>query len=194
MMKIDSVESKRDNVLTFSLKGSDLKFANMLRRTIISMIPTITIDKVVFYENSSTLFDEYISHRLGLVPLETPEKIPKDTEFVFVLDERGPKKVYSGSLKPVNHSVKPALEDIPIITLLEDQSLRLEAKAIPGDGRVHAKFQPGFASYRVDDKTGDIRFRVESFYQMTPKQLLSRALKVLDSEVSSLEKAVDKIK
>lgn len=193
-MKIDTIKSKNENVFTFSIKGSNLKFANFLRRAIISQVPTVAIDSVIFYDNSSTIFDEYISHRLGLVPIATPEKVAQDGEFVFVLDVKGPKKVYSGDLEPADHSMKPGLDDIPIVTLLEDQSLRLEAKAKLGTGEIHAKHQPGVATYKMDDKTEDITFRVESFYQMDPKTLLSRALKVVDKELSFLEKEIGKIK
>ncbi len=191
-MKLDSAEIK-NNILTFTLKDSNVKFANLLRRTIMSNISILAINKVTFYDNSSTLFDEYIAHRIGLVPLVTPAKDSKE-EYMFVLDEKGPKKVYSGDLKPVDHSITPAIEDIPIITLLEDQSLRLEAKAVSGLGKTHAKFQAGFSTYNINDKTGDIKFKVVSFHQMPAKELVSRALKVIDKDLTTLEKAVSKIK
>ncbi|MDD5022872.1 MAG: DNA-directed RNA polymerase subunit D [Candidatus ainarchaeum sp.] len=193
-MKIEISESKKDNVMVFSLKDSDLKFANLLRRTLIAGVPTVAIDLVTFYDNTSTIFDEYISHRFGLIPISTPDKLKNEDEFFFVLDEKGPKKVYSGDLKPVNHSVKPALENIPIITLLEDQCLRLEAKAVVNTGKKHAKFQACASSYSVNDKTGEISFKIESFYQLPPKKLLLKALDVLEKDFSDLEAAVEKIK
>lgn len=192
-MKLGPLESKKDNVLRFSIKDSSIKFANLLRRTIISQVPVLAIETVTFYENSGTIFDEYISHRIGLVPLTTPEKL-KEEEYVFVLDVKGPKKVYSGDLKPVEHEIKPAIDNIPIITLLEDQSLRLEAKAVLGIGKTHAKFQPGFAFYSYDDKTGEIEFKVESFHQMDPKTLVVRALKLIEHNLGTLEKEIEKIK
>jgi len=65
-IEILSIESHE---IRFILSETDTSMANTLRRIMIAEVPTLAIDLVEFYENSSVLNDEYIAHRLGLIPL-----------------------------------------------------------------------------------------------------------------------------
>ena len=51
------------------LEGCDLSFANALRRVMIADIPTVAIDMVEIQANTTALPDEFLSHRLGMIPL-----------------------------------------------------------------------------------------------------------------------------
>ncbi|KAF8161101.1 DNA-directed RNA polymerase II, subunit 3 [Crassisporium funariophilum] len=61
-------ELKKDRV-NFVLENVDLAFANSLRRVMMADIPTVAIDMVEIEINTTVLPDEFIAHRLGMVPL-----------------------------------------------------------------------------------------------------------------------------
>ncbi|GKY95604.1 hypothetical protein MPSEU_000521700 [Mayamaea pseudoterrestris] len=63
------VLSVNPHEMKFILSETDTSMANALRRTMIAEVPTLAIDLVEFHENSTVLNDEYIAHRLGLIPL-----------------------------------------------------------------------------------------------------------------------------
>lgn len=150
----------------FILKNSSPAMANALRRTLLSDIPKMAIDKVEFhlgpimyddkeYESVTTLFDEIIAHRLGMVPVPTDldlfvpqsecscggEGCPNCT-IMYSLNKIGPCTVLSGDLEPLgNPDLRVKDEFIPIVELTDGQAVLIYATAVMGTARKHVKWQ-----------------------------------------------------
>lgn len=183
-MQLENV-SEKGNRLSLTLKGTPLSLANAIRRYSMNHVPILAIDKITMYENSSPIFDEYIAHRIGMLPIKTPKNLPASAEVSFVLDVQGPKAVFAEDLKSSDSGIVVAEPRIPLVTLIEGQSVRLEGKAVLGTGRKHAKFQAGLASYdELED--GTLLMKVESFFNMGPKDLLIRGCKILEGDLEEL--------
>jgi DNA-directed RNA polymerase subunit D len=143
--EVEFVE-RGDREARFLVRGITPAFANGVRRAMVADVPTFSVDTVRVIENSSVMFDEQIAHRLGLVPLTTPPGEFELGEAVTLsLDVSGPDTAYSGDLVSSDGMVGPADDGIPIIDLKEDQRLEVEADAVLGTGREHAKHQGGVA-------------------------------------------------
>jgi len=154
------VLNKNETELKFLLEDSNPQFANALRRIMISEIPILAIDSVDFSINGSVLYNEVISHRLGLIPLvfnpkdfhfkEEHEdgKTDSGCEVVFVINKKSPGMVYSKDMKSSNPDVKPLFDEIPIVELFGDQKLKLEASASLGIAQNHSRYQSAIANYR----------------------------------------------
>ncbi|MBU2560874.1 MAG: DNA-directed RNA polymerase subunit D [Nanoarchaeota archaeon] len=171
-MEVELIEqNKKQNRVTFLLKGATPAFANMLRKTIIDEVPTIAIEDVELRKNSSVIYDEMIAHRLGLIPLSTdltaynlPEECTckgegcSKCQLELSLKAKGPGYVYASELKSKDPKVVPVYPKMPIVKLIKGHTLELEATAVLGKGKEHAKWSPALAYYKykpvIDVKKG----------------------------------------
>ncbi len=164
-MEIEIIEMA-ERKAKFILKNSSPAMANALRRTMMSDIPKMAIDKVEFhlgpieadekeYESITPLFDEIIAHRLGMVPVPTDldlftyqeqcvcngDGCPNCT-IMYSLNEHGPGTVMSGNMVPLgNPELKVKDEFIPIVELTSEQAVLIYAIAVMGTAKKHVKWQ-----------------------------------------------------
>lgn len=91
-----SINELTEEHVKFVLYDCDLSMANALRRIMLSEVPTIAIDLVEFESNTSVLADEFLAHRLGLVPLSSHRA--RDFKYSRVLAHPFSVNVVSNSL------------------------------------------------------------------------------------------------
>ncbi|MDR1404494.1 MAG: DNA-directed RNA polymerase subunit D [Candidatus Methanoplasma sp.] len=154
---------------SFILKNSSPAMANALRRTMLTDIPKMAIDKVEFhlgpimvddkeYESVTPLFDEIVAHRLGMVPVPTDYSLFSSQEdcvcggegcpsctIMYSLNKIGPCTVLSGDMMPLgNPDLAVKDQFIPIVELTDGQAVLIYATAVMGTARKHVKWQAAF--------------------------------------------------
>ncbi len=159
-MKVMSLEvlEKNDLKLFFVVEGISVEMANAIRRIIISEIPVMAVDEVIILKNDSPLYDEIISHRLGMLPLTTDlevYKLPRDCSCggygcplcqvsltcEVINTTSAPLEIYSGNLKSNDPNIVPVDPNIPIVKVDKNDKVIIEAYSILGIAKEHAKFQ-----------------------------------------------------
>lgn len=150
------------------LTGTTASQVNAVRRTLLSDVPKLAIEDVEFhlgpirdeasgkdYDSSTSMFDEAVALRLGLLPIPTDlGQFRKKSECtcggegcahcqaMFSIDKKGPCTVYARDLTPLGDESLAVLEpEVPIVRLGARQALLAYATAIVGTAREHAKWQ-----------------------------------------------------
>ena len=145
MMQVQ-VTQEDDLGMTLRISHSHTDFVNSLRRSIMHDVPTLAISRVHVKHNNSVMADEFLAHRLGLLPIVCPEPPPGDDaeaathEETFRLDIEGPYTVTAADLQ--HDSLRMAYPGTPLVVLGKQQRLVIDAVARWGTGKTHARFIP----------------------------------------------------
>lgn len=155
-MKVELIELQEHRA-RFLLSGVSAAFANGIRRACMSEVPTLAIDEISIYDNTSVLFDEQIALRIGLVPLKAEDlnifRTPEECQcggagcpgcrVDFILSVEGPGTVHSRDLQFSDPGVRPAFDSIPLAILGKGEKVVIEGYATLRTGREHSKWQSG---------------------------------------------------
>ncbi len=196
-----AITEEDDTTVEFDLTDATPAFANALRRTLIADVPVLAIEDVHVADNNSGVFDEILAHRLGLLPWTfDPDayEIPEDDEEVdprntlhMALQAEGPGTVTADDITVPDADVEPAQPDAVVVDLHEDGRIDLEAEAVLGRGKDHAKWQAANAAYAYDEDDDTFHFTVESVSGLDPRTLVSAAVDRLEERVDAFADAVD---
>lgn len=168
-LTIHELKPRRARIEVNGISASTL---NALRRTLIADVPKLAIEEVEFhlgpirdettgkdYDSSTSMFDEAVSLRLGLLPLPTDlGQFRRKSEctcngagcpncqVLYSIDKKGPSTVYGRDVVPLGDPSLAVLEpDVPIVRLGARQALLAYATAVVGSARDHAKWQVAHA-------------------------------------------------
>jgi DNA-directed RNA polymerase I and III subunit RPAC1 len=91
---IVSVQRLTPSAIEFDLVGVDAPIANALRRIMIAEVPTIAIEDVYVWNNTSIMQDEVLAHRIGLVPLKIdPHTLDFKREIMLQVESNDSRKL-----------------------------------------------------------------------------------------------------
>ena len=151
-----------EETCSFMLKNCSTRVANELRKIIYSEIPTMAIELVEIERNSSFLSDEFLAHRLSLIPLissysdnllfshncicdEKCQRCSVDFE-IDVVCTSNRKNITTEHLITKSKDILPydILNDDKIIInqLKKGQEIKLVATAKKGIGKYNSKWAP----------------------------------------------------
>ena len=162
------VQELKPRSTVLEIDGMTASQVNAIRRTLLADVPKLAIEDVEFhlgpirdeatgkdYDSSTSMFDEAVALRLGLLPIPTDlSQFRRKNEcscggagcphcqVMYSVDKKGPCTVYAKDVVPLGDSTLATLEpDVPIVRLGARQALLAYATAVVGTAREHAKWQ-----------------------------------------------------
>lgn len=207
------------NEIVLRFEKIDTLWLSTLRRIMISEIPTLAIETVFIENNTSSIHDEFLSHRLGLLPIicekdvfSIGDKDDSPNQFQFLLEKENKDKegyigVYSNDLVPIPNEITPfhvvtypdTKNGILISKLAKGEKIKVRCIANTGIGKQHAKWSPVCAvSYeQCYEKTepideGVFQMLIETNGSFPPLPVFEKSLSVLKNKINSLQNILSK--
>ncbi len=211
MVEVKLLEEDEKSV-KLQLSKLPLAVANTIRRFTINEVPTMAVEEILVIENSSSMPNEVLAHRISLIPFTSdidryvaPEECDCGSRlgcercvvrYILRAEAReDPITVYSGDMIPEDPetTVKPVSPKIPIVKLAPGQRIEMELYVRVGRGRKNAKWQAAVSSL-YEPKNGDRESRilyVESIGFLPPKRILIEAAKALEKKSEELAEKLE---
>jgi len=167
LAKTIRVLDRTDRRIELLFEGYDRRFVNALRRLVLSDVPTLAVDFIYVYDNSSGVVDEILAHRMGLLVLDSSEALERlkppeecenareDDEDCYVTlfleaevrpNESTGRYVKAGEIQLSKNITRIAHPETPLTYLAPGQRVHAVAYARLGRGREHGKWSPATVS------------------------------------------------
>ena len=182
MISITDIETPDTDLVKFVLSGCNSSFVNAIRRTILSEVETVSFNtdnyeksdlKVI--KNTSTLHNEFILHRIGLVPVNVSDIEsfnPDNYKFILKKENNGDsiidvttkdfeiKNLETGKNEDVTTFFPPnpiTGDNILLLVLKnnptgEGETIHIEGKCSIGSGNQNSRYSPVSNSTFINKK------------------------------------------
>ena len=196
---------EKDNSIEFEIKNISKSIVNAIRRTCLSNIRNTAFDEVNFKVNTTSLHDEFLKHRIELIPVllerfdektisnytfklhvtnkpNEPTYVTTDDIKVFEIIDGIEKKVVLKNMfiqepNPILITRFPT-----IIDGKEIQELNVEFKLRVGTGIIHTKYSPTTICVSIpqkdkNDETNNdtYKFKLESVGLVSPTEIVTKS-------------------
>lgn len=163
--------------MSCEIHGKNIGLANALRRSLLDLTQSYAVDKVMFQVNTTCMPDEYIAHRLGMIPFLHSSSQTFTEAFIDVLG----RNIVSGDIQGAD----AASENIPIIHMLPNQRLQCKLIFRKSSGIEHSRFcQVAAVGYHVEKDTVHLSF--ETINKESPLKLFQLAVGALKEKMKTL--------
>jgi DNA-directed RNA polymerase alpha subunit len=180
-MKIKITEDT-PQTLKLTISGVDTALANALRRIMIAETKCWAVDYIDFFKNEALMSIEEIGNRMGLLPI-TAESEDANISLNYTADET--KKLYARDLD--YYQCEAIYPDMPLMILKKGQTINFVAYlryTSKTEGK-HAKWSPATAVFYDIPKENIFDFTIETTGVITPKELFSHGLDILQEKIKS---------
>ena len=209
--KVKILDQDTHNI-TLEMKNVSIIMANSLRRSSLILVPTMAIEHIYVYDNTSVMNDQMLSLRIGHIPLVTdlnryilPDECDCESEYgcnncsttltLNVTSGDDVVTVTSNDIKSQDNSSLPVSDNIPITKLVGGQTLTLEMKATLGRGDTHSKWQAAtvaIATSLDEDESSSI-LKIESNGQLPPLTIINESISILINKLDILQEKIKKL-
>lgn len=128
--------------LSFITSNIHTCLLNALRRSLLCDVKTQAFNDIKIIKNTSVLHNEFISHRISLLPLP----YIKETIYISLDIKNNNDEILNVTSSDLKSNIN-IIPNILIIKLKKGEHLKLEANSSINSGKIHAKYQPISASY-----------------------------------------------
>lgn len=193
-------KNKSDYLMKFNTKNIPLSMINGLRRIIYSDIETYCFGNFNFIQNNTILHDEYIGHRISLIPImrqdDFDEKEIDDLEFTLDIENNSTEhlNVYTDDIK-CNKEFTNIPKRVPITILKPNEKINIKFSLVYGNGKEHAKFIPvsvavfrNIADIIIDEKKELDDEEIDFIVNSCPKKIIKKNKKNI--KVEDIEKCI----